>query len=90
MPSPEYFIPFCTTYLFMKSFISPTFASRPFVCDSLMWKFCWNSVFVQKSFTPFLGPQFQVVVAFETAVFEVVRTDVTLTKFRQICPFDSR
>ena len=67
-------------YLFVKSFIHPTFTCKPSAFLLLMRKYCRGSVFVQLAFTFSAGPGIEVTAIFETFLLKVLRTDVALAK----------
>ena len=54
-----------------------------------MGKYCRDSVFVQLAFTFSAGAEIEITATFERLLLKVLRTDVALAKFGQICPFNT-
>ena len=54
----------------------------------LMGKYCRDSVFVQLAFTFSAGAEIGITATFKKLILKVLRTDVALAKFGQICPFN--
>ena len=73
-------------YLFVKSFIYPTVTCKPSAFLLLMGKYRQESVVVQLSFTFSAGAGIEITATFKRLFLKVLRPDVALTKFGQICP----
>ena len=61
-------------YLFVKSFIYPTFTCKPSAFLLLMGKYCRDSVFVQLAFTFSAGAEIKITATFERLLLKVLRT----------------